>query len=85
MDHSRDHLAGQTKHMESVTAMSRGKMLRIDKARNREIPALTMAVEKKATLVDLSHLSDQLHAVNMSLSTKAEIGKVEQLGKTCRR
>jgi len=82
VDHLRDHVASQIAHVDSVIAMNRDKMLSLDELRNREIRALTKAVEQKATLVNLSHVQEQLHAQNVTLSTKCETEKVDQLAKT---
>merc|ERR1719507_1850846 len=82
VDHLRDHVASQIAHVDSVIAMNRDKMLSLDELRNREIRALTKAVEQKATLVNLSHVQEQLHAQNVALSTKSENDKVEQLSRT---
>jgi len=82
IDHLRDNMASQIAHIDSVIAMNRDKMLSLDELRNREIRALTKAVEQKATLVNLSHVQEQLHAQNVALSTKSENDKVEQLSRT---
>jgi len=82
VDHLRDNVASQIAHVDSVIAMNRDKMLSLDELRNREIRALTKAVEQKATLVNLSHVQEQLHAQNVTMSTKCETEKVEQLAKT---
>mmetsp|Transcript_129195 Transcript_129195/g.251558 ORF Transcript_129195/g.251558 Transcript_129195/m.251558 type:complete len:389 (+) Transcript_129195:104-1270(+) len=82
IDHLRDNMASQIAHIDSVIAMNRDKMLSLDELRNREIRALTKAVEQKATLVNLNHVQEQLHAQNVALSTKSENDKVEQLSKT---
>jgi hypothetical protein len=82
VDHLRDNMASQIAHIDSVIAMNRDKMLSLDELRNREIRALTKACEQKATLVNLSHVQEQLHAQNVTLSAKCESDKVDQLSKT---
>jgi len=82
VDHLRDHVASQIAHVDSVIAMNRDKMLSLDELRSREIRALTKSDEQKATLVNLSHLQEQLHAQNVTMSTKCETEKLDQLAKT---
>lgn len=82
VDHLRDHLASQMAHVDSVIATNRDKMLSLDELRNREIRALTKTVEQKATLVNLSHVQEQLHAQNVTMSTKCETERLDQLAKT---
>jgi len=82
VDHLRDHVASQVAHVDSVIATNRDKMLSLDELRNREIRALTKAVEQKATLVNLNHVQEQLHAQNVTISTKCETEKLDQLTTT---
>jgi len=78
VDHLREHVSSQIKHVDSIIAMNRDKMMSLDELRNREIRALTKTVEQKATLVNVNHLAEQLHATNVTMSSKAENAKLEQ-------
>lgn len=82
VDHLRDHISNQIKHVDSIIAMNKDKMLSLDELRNREIRSLAKSLEQKATLANLSHVTEQVQALNHGLTTKVDSSKVEQLGKS---
>jgi len=81
VDHLRDHVANQIKHVDTVINMNKEKVLSLDELRSREIRSLAKSVEQKATVANLAHVAEQVQAVNHALAMKVETSKVEQLGK----
>mmetsp|Transcript_37197 Transcript_37197/g.104976 ORF Transcript_37197/g.104976 Transcript_37197/m.104976 type:complete len:432 (-) Transcript_37197:186-1481(-) len=81
VDHLREHFDAQIHHVDKLVSLNKEKMTQLDELRSREIRALNGLVEQKATIANMSHLSDQVQSVNNAVSTKAENTKVDHLGK----
>lgn len=79
VDHLREHVEGQIKHVENIINIQKENHARLDDLRTQQIRALNLSVEQKADKGTVTQLADQVQAVNATVVKKAEISKVDQL------
>jgi len=79
VQHLRDHVDNQLRGVDSTIGMVKDKMLSMDELREHEIRGLSKSVEQRATIANLSHLGEQVQAMSVTMSSKAETAKVEQV------
>eukprot|EP00401_Gymnodinium_catenatum_P040157 CAMPEP_0117523630 /NCGR_PEP_ID=MMETSP0784-20121206/34827_1 /TAXON_ID=39447 /ORGANISM="" /LENGTH=416 /DNA_ID=CAMNT_0005319749 /DNA_START=23 /DNA_END=1273 /DNA_ORIENTATION=+ len=81
VDHLREHMRSQIAQVGNVLEFVKQKFANLDEVRTKELRGLAKAVEQKAPITNLNHVSEQVQSLTVAMSTRVENAKVDRLAK----